>query len=456
MLDKFTIKKLGMSVVVAAGFLFFWINGPLQVDQNPISLREQKTPFSKPLFIHQKTTEHKSTSYIDTDEEEEKFGTGLITSKKKSKGTATSKVIVADHLENHQTVEGSEFVSHARKLFPEGSEFKLIESTSFYFVQFINHGETVFYTESQPFVHGVLGYAGEINVGVLYNDDDQIAAVYHVSSQETESYLKKITKQGYYSQYKNIPLYGEHTVDGISGATITSQALAQTVTELSNQTKPHLPITGEEGHFLVEAKLTLWWILDLVIIAILFAYGIFKKVKSKRNTRIVQFASVIYIGFFMNSSFSYTTFVQPFIGTTISTFLGLYGLFVLLGSIWEKNIYCKYVCPFACAQKICSIATKPYISTSKLPLSSTWLKQIRGTLTVVLLLGLLLGLRSWGNFELFPDLFSANFINLYFLLSVAFLLINAKYPMFWCRVLCPTGSVLDGITDFIHLKKKKK
>ena len=54
----------------------------------------------------------------------------------------------------------------------------------------------------------------------------------------------------------------------------------------------------------------------------------------------------------MNSSFTYVSFLHPFLGTTVSTFVALYALFTLLGAIWGKNVYCKYVCPFGHAQRL--------------------------------------------------------------------------------------------------------
>jgi hypothetical protein len=109
-----------------------------------MSLREHQTPFSKPLFIHQQTKKHNSTHCMDKDNEDKNFGTDLITSKKKT--PVSTVVIVSDYLEDKHTIKVSEFIRHARKLFPNGNGFKLIESTSFYFVQFINDNKRVLYT----------------------------------------------------------------------------------------------------------------------------------------------------------------------------------------------------------------------------------------------------------------------------------------------------------------------
>ena len=77
-------------------------------------------------------------------------------------------------------------------------------------------------------------------------------------------------------------------------------------------------------------------------------------------------------------------------------------------------------------------------------------------LTLFLLSGLLLGFRCWSNFDLFPDLFGLSVLSVWFIVSILTILATLIYPMIWCRLLCPTGAILDGISDLISYKKKKK
>ncbi|MFT4755202.1 MAG: NosR/NirI family nitrous oxide reductase transcriptional regulator, partial [Salibacteraceae bacterium] len=34
----------------------------------------------------------------------------------------------------------------------------------------------------------------------------------------------------------------------------------------------------------------------------------------------------------------------------------------------------------------------------------------------------------------------------WFAISIAIVAINLRYPFIWCRIACPTGAVLDGIS----------
>lgn len=164
--------------------------------------------------------------------------------------------------------------------------------------------------------------------------------------------------------------------------------------------------------------------------------------------------SVVYIGFFLNNSFTYVSFLHPFLGTSVSALTGLYALFTLLGAIWGKNTYCKYVCPFGNAQRLMLIIS-PKVSASFF-ISNQWIYRARGILTIILLSGILLGLRSWSNYELFPDLFGPDITSIWFLIVISLLLINLRYPLIWCRLLCPTGSVLDAVSDTIGQLSRKR
>jgi NosR/NirI family nitrous oxide reductase transcriptional regulator len=115
----------------------------------------------------------------------------------------------------------------------------------------------------------------------------------------------------------------------------------------------------------------------------------------------------------------------------------------LLSAIWGKNAYCSYVCPFGAAQMI-ALKYSPFKS-KKLFISNKQAEYIRYGVTLVLFVGFVIGFKQFGNYELFPDLFSTELSSYWFYVALAFVLISLKYPMFWCRAACPTGCVLDSL-----------
>ena len=151
----------------------------------------------------------------------------------------------------------------------------------------------------------------------------------------------------------------------------------------------------------------------------------------------------MYLGFYLNNSFTYVTYLQPFLGTGWSYLLGVYATMVLASAIWEGNSYCRYVCPYGNVQRLL-MRIMPF--RGRLPVSNRVLGGVRWAITLALFIGIVSGLRDWGSYELFPDLFGIEILHSpWFWLSLAVVLISAYYPMLWCRMLCPTGAVLDGV-----------
>ncbi|MEX0967104.1 MAG: 4Fe-4S binding protein [Bacteroidia bacterium] len=448
--------KLLATLAVAGFFMFFWINGPLLQDLQVINLEQEETEFSKPGLVGERA-ERQNFGTIE-DEETKGFGHGLILDKPVNSENAG--IIVSPENDANATGEFVEqLLEHAKTILGNENPLQLKSSDNFYYVS-AEGNDKLLYLESKGIINDIHGYAGLINVGVVLSKDGTLRTVHHVSSKETESYLQRMSNRGYYEQYQGLPLEKEHLVDGVSGATITSEAIAKTATALIHEAAPEplfsfAALEDAEG-FAVEAGLSLWWVAHILVILSIFIYGYQKKWrKSKRGIIILSIISVAYIGFFLNNSFTYISFLHPFIGTTVSSLTGLYALFVLLGAIWGKNTYCKYVCPFGNVQRLL-LQMAPKKASTKFFIPNKWVKRIRGALAIVLIVGVLLGLRSWSNYELFPDLFGPDFLAMWFFVAIGVVLLSVRYPMLWCRLLCPTGSVLDFVSDSVNYKPKKK
>ncbi|UTW61950.1 FMN-binding protein [bacterium SCSIO 12741] len=441
------------TLMVASFFLYFWLEGPLVIQAPELSLMEELTPYSIPKMVIDEEEEQDHHGIIEIAETEGE-GHGLILDKEEEKESFG--ILISSRGNSDLPPElGEQLLRNAQKLLDGDFRLKL-EMTADLFYVTGDGSEKLIYLESSDIIHGITGYAGPINMGMWVTQDGRIKSIHHVSSKETSSYLEKIRRAGYYDQYQKIDLEDEHEVDAISGATLTSEAMAETITALVHHSteKPLTNFTGIDGlnPFLVEANLNGWWILHLLFISLFFIYGYQKKWKKrKRHMTILSLLSVAYIGFFLNQSFTYVSFIHPFLGTSLSSFVGLYSLLVLLSVVWGKNTYCKYVCPFGNAQRL-MVKFAPKKTSKKFFLSNTTIKRIRGIITIGLIVGIFLGMRGWGNYELFPDFFGLEFLSIWMLVTALILLVSVRYPMLWCRMLCPTGSVLDLISDAVELK----
>ncbi|PCI02906.1 MAG: hypothetical protein COB81_04605 [Flavobacteriaceae bacterium] len=357
---------------------------------------------------------------------------------------------------------GAKLLEHAQQFCYATEKATLLPSSSMYFVSVVDSLTAVqrIYLESTDIVPNIRGYAGLINMGIFIDDKGNITEVIHVSSKETQSYLATIKRAGFYQQFEKVTIKnGAQELDAVSGATLSSEAMASTVSALVTQGIPY-PVSNyadidEVNRFSLAAFLNKMWMFHCLVIFLLFAFALQRKFKkTKKTVLIMNVLSVIYIGFFLNNSFTYISFLHPFVGTSVSSLVGLYALFVLLGAIWGKNTYCKYVCPFGNVQRLI-MKVSPKNARRKFFIPNAWIYKIRLTIAIVLITGVLLGLRNWSNFELFPDLFGWATLGVWFMVAVGTVGITIIYPMIWCRLLCPTGAVLDGITDLIKLKIKR-
>lgn len=451
--------KLLATVLVAGFFAYFWVNGPLAQELLSLDIAEEFTKFSIPKLVGEHHPEETQTYGTIEDAETHGFGHGLMM-KERNKGETTGLISGGESdLKFDMNAHRERLLSHAHKLFA-GAKFEFASEYELPYLIIEQEGSRFVYLESAEVVHGIHGYSGPINVGVVINSDGTTHSVHHVASKETESYLNRIASRGFYSQMKDMKLSGEHQIDAVSGATLTTEAVAHTASELISLASPEPLVTlseiDEMNPFQVHATLSNIWILHAIVIGLMFFYGIQKRWrKSKRGMLILSILSVIYIGFFLNNSFTYVSFIHPFVGTSVSALVGIYALFVLLGVIWGKNTYCKYVCPFGNAQRLAMRIT-PKKWTAKFFLSNKWVGRIRNAIALVLIGGVILGMRGWSNYELFPDFFGMEFLSMWFIIAAGTVFLTVRYPMLWCRLLCPTGSVLDTLSEVVELKWKKR
>ena len=410
--------KLIATIVVVSFFLFFWINGPLFMSDTTSVTSVARTEYAVPMLVTgEDVTDQEGFGTIRSDRSDE-YGYGLVTQPE-----YPAFGLLASTEKNPQLsfAHAEQMLENAHAILGEEYNLKIQPAPDLYYIE-VQEPESMIYVESTGLVKHIHGYGGVINIGILIKPNGTIRSIHHISSNETASYLKDIENKGYYEQYKTLDLNISNDIDAISGATLTTKAIAQIATYIVGIATPE-PVSNYAGLmdislFDVRAVLSLSWIVHIAVIALLFVYGYQKKIKKgKRQVIVISVLSAAYIGFFMNNSFTYISFIHPFMGTSVSSLVGIYALFTLLGAIWGKNTYCKYVCPFGNVQRLLIQAT-PKVKRKKLPFSNKWTKRIRGIITLSLITGIFLGLRGWSNFELFPDLFGMDYTSAGFLASL--------------------------------------
>ncbi|HID80981.1 MAG TPA: 4Fe-4S binding protein [Chromatiales bacterium] len=294
---------------------------------------------------------------------------------------------------------------------------------------------------------------------VIINADGKIKALHHVSSRETTSYLERIQKSGFYQQFAGLSLSeSEQKIDAVSGATLSTVAIARSVTALVDKASdsPLGIYLDEDTHdFSIDAVLSKAWIIHAFALSLFFIFAWQRRVKrSRKLILITAVLSVGYIGFYLNNSFTYVTFMHPFLGVSLSGLVTAYAALVLWSSVWNQNGYCRYVCPYGNFQRLLTRFIPQWRQQPFIP--AKYFRKIRLILTLILAGGIILGLRHWSSFELYPDLFGLDVFSAWFWVSFALVLTSMVYPMLWCRLLCPTGAVLDLLTKWTSPKRASK
>lgn len=303
----------------------------------------------------------------------------------------------------------------------------------------------------------VKGFNGAINLALVIDTKGVVDSVLYLSSEETSSYMNKLFRAEYFSRYSNLQMDRQHTIDAVVGATITSVATAKAVNEIFTLSREIILkdyLATDTSDFNVVARLSKIWIANLILLFIIFGLVSFRRFRKRKILTIISLVTVVWLGFYLNSSFTWLLFIKPFTTTTLSVFIIAYILLILGSTVWFKNSYCKYICPFGNAQRL-MIKISPFKKRSTV-FKNSHLAIVRYIITLFVVAGYLSGLEILSEYELFPYLFSVNIHSILFGVSVLMLIISIRIPNLWCRALCPTGCLLDTVSDISENKIKFK
>lgn len=344
---------------------------------------------------------------------------------------------------------GKEILSRAANLL-EMKDYtsKLIPTYDFPYVLYLDEKEIPrgIYFETGGITPDIRGFGGPLHLGILLDENGIILKTVYVRSNETPAYIRMLEKAEYFKKLSQFNINGgEYRVNAVTGATISSQATVKTVTESVDRIsdsilETYMPVDSVHK-FRVYAGRSPWWVAYLFLVLLFYPLSYLKIFHDPKFRLPVYILSILLVGFLINGSVTYTTFMNPFFGTSLSPVGGLLLLVSILIAIWDKNIYCNHVCPFGAAQRLTAWAT-PF-KKRRFFLSQKSLYFSRGVILIFLTSGIYLGYQEWTAFEPFPYFFSLNASDYWFWFSVGFVLLSARYPFLWCRGACPTGAFLD-------------
>ncbi|UCG35622.1 MAG: FMN-binding protein [Candidatus Omnitrophota bacterium] len=311
-----------------------------------------------------------------------------------------------------------------------------------------------FVVSSEDFAPDVKGFGGPINLRLKVNDQGKILEAEVLKHQETSAYVGDFSEL--LQQFKG-RFVGERfsldTIDAVSGATITSRAVAAIMDEVSQKIKKGLEgveiePTAKRKIIVDEAGIAL--IIFTVVALILYCLPYNPVIR-----KIYLFLVVLVLGIRYNLIFSFfhlgNLIMLKFFSLGIISQILIYCIPLILG-IFLGQAWCGWLCPFGALQELFGGTGKHLTISEDLAKKARYIKY--------LFLVFFIFVVSWKRDTL---IFSQEPLSTFFLripllsfekfLSLVVLFFSLFFLRFWCQYFCVCGAFLSLFNKIAIFKR---
>lgn len=322
------------------------------------------------------------------------------------------------------------------------------------------------WTRTGPLTDSIIGYQGPTELLIGIDDQNRLQDVTVRRSYDNEPYVDYVRQErGFWALYAGKSLdelaaidLEKSGIEGVSGATMTSMAVAETLiaasaAERHRRSDVNVASTGRSVWTSIRWMPVDWAsLLVLACLAVLSWQNIFRR----RWLRRVWLALIVVVIGFWSGNLLSMALIAGWAGDGIAWRLAP-GLALIAGAAFvgppaaKSNPYCNHLCPHGALQQL----IKPSSNFARRwRLSASWnrrLEKLPGVILVAAYLALLFlpaaDLSDWEPFHAY--LFRiAGWSSI--ALAIVSLIVAALIPMGYCRFGCPTGRLLD------HLRRTAK
>jgi NosR/NirI family nitrous oxide reductase transcriptional regulator len=304
-------------------------------------------------------------------------------------------------------------------------------------------------TRTSPAGNGVIGFAGPTDTLLAFNNEDEVLGFALRSSMDNPDYIKAIGEEDYFltlfnerplDELAKLDVY-EERVEGVSGATMTSQAMAESLGLAAKASRiERTPRSAPSSNWKLRDVGTVLAILSGCLVG-------FTRLKGVRWLRRIHLlVMVAYLGFLNGDVLSQALMVgwaQNGLPWRVAPGLVLLTLAALVLPVATgRQIYCSHVCPFGAVQQL----TKGRGRWQWRP--GRRVSGLMKTIPIILLaIVVVTATRHWpinlAGIEPF-DAFAYTVAGIAtILIAITGLIWSFFTPMAYCRYGCPTGVVLD-------------
>jgi NosR/NirI family nitrous oxide reductase transcriptional regulator len=308
---------------------------------------------------------------------------------------------------------------------------------------------------TSPAADRVIGYQGPTDALVGFDPQGKVCGVAVLASYDNEPYVGYVRDDRAFRRiWRGMPLEelvgiapDRTGIEGVSGATMTSQAVAAGIVRAARQhARPRPPPAGPAWvEILRGIDGPQWGAIGVIAAAILTA---FTRLRGTWFGRLALPVAVLaYLGFGAGAVLSQAQLLgwaQAGVPRGAIVLAALAVAALALPAVTGRNVYCSHLCAHGAAQQLLVRIVKP---RRRLP---GWLQPVLAmmpwTLLVVAILSALLHLPlNLVDLEPFDAYLPAVAGTAALVLFVASLVASWFSPMAYCRHGCPTGALLDHL-----------
>lgn len=302
--------------------------------------------------------------------------------------------------------------------------------------QIANDGTLTIYTKE--LAKDIKGYGGNIPLKIRLREG-VVIDIEALPNSESPKFFNQV-KTELLPQWAGLTIEDalHAPIDGISGATLSSQA---TIKSIQNGLAYAKGINTPNAR-LQAPWFTLKFICTLGVILAGSMLPLF--IRSRRYRMIQLFLNIIVLGFWSGSFLSYSLFVN-YLSNGVNVWLSIIPILLLVIAFLyplfgKKNHYCTWICPLGSLQELVGRSVK-----YKLPMHAKtikYLNRFREYLWAFLMLLLWTGVWfQWMDYELFTVFLFRHASPIIIVSGIVFLLLSAIIQRPYCRFVCPTGTL---------------
>lgn len=284
----------------------------------------------------------------------------------------------------------------------------------------------------------IMGYGGPVPLE-LYVKEGIITQIKALENEETPEFFAEASVLFNRWKGKSVSVALQEKVDGISGATFSSQAIIDNVHQgLKWMARKEKADNNKAKVF----EFSLKNMAALLVVLLAAIVPLFVKNKTYRTIQL--FLNVVVLGFFCGSFLSYTVILSVVSNGLHSITLPIVGIMLVTAFVYpllgKKSYYCNNICPLGALQELSGRCVK-----YKMKIKSRTVKRldlIRQILWALLMLLMWSGVWfEWIDYEPFSAFIFGSASWVVISIAIVFVLLSAVVPRAYCRFVCPTGTL---------------